>query len=97
MRELYTNLTQNRPLEDIKLLEDFRTWIINATRLRQFDIQDFDKQTAENPRIFDAPSSSTDTVGTEKVNDVAADSSFLYVIIDNAGTLEWRRVAISSF
>jgi len=91
MRELYTNITQNSPDEDI------RTWLINATRLRQFDLQDFDKQTAENPRIFDAPSSSTDTVGTEKVGDMAADASFLYIAVDNAGTIEWRRVGISSF
>lgn len=91
MRELYTNIRHDAPIEDIQ------TWIMNATRNRQFDLQDFDKQTTENPRIYNAPSSSTDTIGNEKVGDMAADASFLYIIVDNSGTLEWRRVAISSF
>ena len=43
------------------------------------------------------PSSSTDTIGTEKVGDIAVDNSYFYIVVDNSGTLEWRRVAISSF
>lgn len=92
MRRLYKTINQNAQLLEI------REWIREATRNRRFDLQDYDNQIANNPVIFDdVPTSSSDLVGTEKAGDIAADASFLYIVIDNAGTLEWRRVAISSF
>lgn len=73
-------------------------WISHATRARDFDLEDFDDQQSYNPRIYTRiPSSSSDLVGTEKAGDIAADTSFLYVVVDNSGTLEWQRVAISTF
>jgi hypothetical protein len=91
MRDLHPVLPSN------PTSADFYRWIEEVTRSRNGDLDDFNAQQRENPRIFDAPSSSTDTIGTEKVGDIAADSGFLYVVVDNAGILEWRRVAISSF
>jgi len=43
------------------------------------------------------PASSTAIIGTEKVGDIAADTSFLYVVVDNAGVLRWQRVATATF
>ena len=91
MKDLYRNLPSRAGIEEVL------QWIYTATRLRQFDIADFNAQITENPRIFNAPTSSTDLRGTEKVGDVAADDSFFYVVVETGGDLEWRRVAISSF
>jgi len=92
VRELYKSLTPNSKLKD--LLD----WAIHATRARQVDKSDYDIQNSGNPLIYTAsPSSSSDLIGTEKVGDISMDTGFLYIIVDNAGTLEWRQVAISSF
>lgn len=76
---------------------DILDWIRQVTRERLSDLEDYEQQQAANPRIYSAPTSSSDTIGTEKVGDIAADTSYLYVVVDNSGTLEWRRVAISTF
>ena len=91
MRDLYKSVPPNSTLEGII------DWAIDVSKARLDDLSDFNIQATENPRIFSAPSSSTSTIGTEKVGDIAADSGFLYVVVDNAGDIEWRRVAISSF
>lgn len=91
MQSLYQILNVNAGIEDVI------KWIENATRDRGIDIDDYNNQVASNPIIFSAPSSSTDITGAEKVGDIAADASYFYVVVDNAGSLEWRRVAIGSF
>ena len=42
------------------------------------------------------PTNSADTTG-DKLGDFNYDSAYLYVVVDNAGTLEWRRATLSSF
>lgn len=91
MRSQYTVLSLNAQTEEIK------RWISDVTRARQADLDDYDLQESSKPKIFNAPASSTDTKGTEKVGDIAVDASYLYIVVDNSGTLEWRRVGISSF
>ena len=91
MRDNYSSL------EGIQALEELIRWAKDVARTRRFDLEDYDNQISGNPFIFDVPSSSSDMIGTEKVGDIAADDSFFYVVVDNAGVLEWRRVGISSF
>lgn len=91
MRESYPNIPV-RPSDD-----DVHGWVRFATRERATDLQDYNNLDSTRSRVYSAPSSSTDMRGTEKVGDVAADSSYFYVVVDNAGSLEWRRVAVSSF
>lgn len=91
MRESY------KDINNTSSLPDFINWAIHATRARIFDREDFDKQISENPRIFNAPSSSSDLRGNEKAGDIAVDTSYFYIVADNAGTLQWQRVAISTF
>lgn len=91
MRNQYRNLSSRSSLDDLIL------WAQTATRHRQFDLDDYNNQVSANPFIYSAPASSSDMVGTEKVGDIAVDNGFLYVVVDNAGALEWRRTAISTF
>lgn len=91
MRQKYGELSYNATLGDVI------KWIFAATRAREFDVQDYDNQVQNNPVIYDAPSSASDIIGTEKVGDIAADASYFYIVVDNSGTLEWRRVGISTF
>lgn len=91
MRKNYSNI-QNE--YDIKALS---SWAREVTRLRSFDLDDYNNQVAGNPFIYNAPATSSTFVGTEKEGDLAFDASYLYIVVDNAGTLEWRRVSLSTF
>lgn len=78
--------------------ETIKDWMLKVTREREIDLQDYDNQVATNVVYFDvAPTSSSDLRGTEKAGDIAADTNFLYVVVDNAGTLQWQRVATATF
>lgn len=70
-------------------------------RLRQEeDLSDFDnlpQRFIGGRKITRIPSSSADVVSADLEGDINYDASFLYILLDSAGTLVWRRVAISSF
>lgn len=91
MKDKYSVLPPNSTPETIQ------RWISDVTRARNVDIDDYERQESTKPAIFPVPSSSTDITGTEKAGDIAVDTSYLYVVADNSGTLVWRRVSISSF
>lgn len=78
--------------------EEIKDWIREATRERELDLADYNNQVSTNVVYYDyTPSSSSDLIGTEKAGDIAASTSYLYVVVDNAGTLRWQRVATSTF
>lgn len=91
MRELYKNISTSPEIGEIA------DWVRQATRERGQDLEDYNSQVSNNPFVFPAPASSSDLIGTEKAGDIAADASYVYVVVNNAGTLEWRRAALSSF
>lgn len=47
-------------------------------------------------KVAKVPTGSTDTADS-RVGDFNCTPTFLYVCVDNAGTAEWRRVAIGSW
>lgn len=91
MRTSYSVLP-SKPTEN-----DILRWIADVTRDRANDLSDYEAQQATKPSIYPVPSSMTDLIGTEKAGDIAVTSGFIYVVIDNAGVLEWRRAALSTF
>lgn len=44
-----------------------------------------------------SPTSSADVQPPDQLYDRVVDASYEYILINNSGTLEWRRVAISVF
>lgn len=90
MKEAYKNIVSGG-------IDDIFDWARHVTQTRDVDLSDFEAQLASNPKIYPAPASSTDLIGTEKAGDIAADTSYLYVVVDNAGTLRWQRVATATF
>lgn len=92
MQKKYITLANNSKISDIL------TWITQVTREREFDLSDYNEQITTNAKIYDyTPTGSSDLIGTEKAGDIAADTNYLYVVVDNSGTLQWQRVAISTF
>lgn len=92
MKALYKNITANPSLRELA------AWIRQATRERRIDLRDYNNQIGCNPKVFTRiPASTSDLLGTEQIGDIAANTTHLYIVVDNSGTLEWRRIAISTF
>jgi len=82
-------------------LNEVLRWIEDATRSRDEDLEDYADMDTSRSRVYSQPSSITDIIGTEKIGDIAvgedSGTQYLYVIVDDSGDLEWRRVALSTF
>ena len=82
-------------------LDQLADWIRTVTRSRGFDLRDYDDQVANTPRIYPTPSSSSDLIGTEKFGDIAtgtdSGTEYIYIVVDNGGTKQWQRAALSTF
>jgi hypothetical protein len=68
--------------------------------LRHDDVSDF----TNLPQVFmsgrkagKVPTGSADVAVTDRLGDFNYDTSYLYLAVNNAGSLVWRRVAISSW
>ena len=67
---------------------------------RPSDIKDFDNLSnvfVSGRKVARIPSGASDVLPTDKVGDINYTTSFLYILVDNAGTATWRRVALSSW
>lgn len=68
---------------------------------RESDVQDFNglnKKLIAGRRVLGRiPSSSSDILADDRIGDISYTTTFLYILMDNAGTPVWRRVALSSF
>jgi len=91
MRTLYSVLSPKATIEQVV------RWIADVTRDRANDLSDYESQQATKPTIYPVPASGTDLIGTEKAGDVAADEHHLYVVVNIAGVLEWRRTSLHNF
>jgi len=48
-------------------------------------------------KVGKIPASSADVDATDRVGDVNYTTTYLYILVDNAGTAVWRRVALGSW
>ncbi len=80
-----------------ELQEQFRL----VCGIRKDDITQFNNLTQQfiaGRKVGKVPSSSADVVpATDKLSDFNVTATFAYFLIDNAGTPEWRRVAVGSW
>lgn len=76
------------------------SWEREVTRLREEDVSMIDnlpKVYARKSARTVAPTSSTDILPNDAKGDGIYLNGFLYVVIDNSGSLKWQRVALSDF
>jgi hypothetical protein len=69
-----------------------RSW--ESMRIKFLGLKD---TTIRGRLVSRTPSASNDVVATDREGDVAFSATYMYVLINNAGTLAWRRVALSSW
>lgn len=89
------------PILSNKTVDGIVNCLTYIIRERAQDISEFEniKRTfiAGRRVLGRIPVSSSDVVDGDVVGDVSYTTTFLYILMDNAGTPVWRRVALNSF
>lgn len=81
-------------------LKDVAETVEEIVRERSIDIKDFDNiqnRFISGRKVGRIPSGATDVLSTDKVGDFNYDTSYIYILVNNSGTAEWRRAALSSW
>ena len=62
------------------------------------EVNNFPNVYMSGRKVNKIPTSSSDvTAGKDKAGDFNYNVNYLFILVDNSGTLVWRRVALSSF
>lgn len=88
------------PYWSASTLIDVTEQLRQITSIRKSDITTISQITSSfvsGRKIGRVPSSSIDVLATDKVGDINYSASYLYILVDNAGTPVWRRTALSSW
>lgn len=75
-------------------------WLKYVVRARSEDVQEFNNLQnifIAGRKVGKIPSASNDVVAADKIGDFNVNATYAYFLIDNAGTAEWRRVAVGSW
>ena len=67
---------------------------------RKNDVKDFDNLTntfISGRKSGKVPTGAADISDTDRVGDFSYDVNYIYIVVNNAGTAEWRRAALSSW
>lgn len=79
---------------------DVEMLLREIVRERRTDIKFFDNLNnvfMRGRKVAKIPSGASDIAVTDRVGDFNYSATYLYICVDNAGTAEWRRVALSSW
>lgn len=90
------------PYRDIDNItaDDVRELLQEIVRERRLDISDFNNlqnRFISGRKVNKIPAGASDVVSTDKVGDFNYDASYIYVLVNNSGTAEWRRAALSTW
>ena len=88
------------PYWSAETLDDVKEQLRQITNIRKDDITQI--QNLQNIFIYGRkvgriPTSSADVIAGDKINDINWDASYIYILVDNAGTGAWRRAALGSW
>ena len=81
-------------------LEDVLTVLNFITRERDTDIREYNNlqnRFIAGRKVGKIPSSSLDVDPADRVGDVSYDTAYYYILVDNGGSAEWRRIALGVF
>lgn len=85
---------------DPDVLKQIIDVLVEIISVREEDIGDFDNLQSifmRGRKVGKTPSSSADVADTDREGDFNYSTSFFYLAVNNAGTLVWRRIALSSW
>lgn len=67
---------------------------------RQNDVKDFDNLNnnfISGRKVGKIPTGAADVSSSDKVGDFNYDVNYIYIVVNNAGTAQWRRAALASW
>lgn len=88
------------PRTPVNTLEDVFNILRYITRERENDIVDFNNLSnvfMRGRKVGKIPTASNDVDPADKVGDFNYTVSYLYILVDNAGTAVWRRATLGSW
>lgn len=91
--EPYKTLYSEDPQDVVSVVRDI-------VRAREQDVKDYENLPSRfisGRSVSRVPSSSADVLVTDRIGDASYDNQYVYYLIDNAGTAEWRRINLHSF
>jgi hypothetical protein len=80
--------------------EDQKELLRYICKERKNDISDFNNvKSLFNSwrKVGKVPTGASDVSSTDRVGDMNYDSSYVYILVDNGGTPQWRRTALASW
>lgn len=95
-----TIIFKDYPYWPSETLEDVKKQLHQITNTRKDDIITISQITSSfisGRRVGKVPSASADVDTSDKVGDVNYDANYFYILIDNAGTPEWRRASLGAW
>lgn len=95
-----TIIFKDYPYWNAETLEEMQEVLREITNTRKDDITTISQITSSfisGRKVGKTPTSSADVSTSDKVGDVNYDANYFYILIDNAGTPAWRRVALASW
>ncbi len=88
------------PSPTFSSVQEVERWAKFIARTRDEDITQANNYTnifIRGRLVGKVPSGSADVAATDKLGDINFTDDYMYVLIDNSGTAEWRRVALGSW
>jgi len=96
-----TIVFKDYPSWEAENLEDVKELVRQITSIRKEDISVISQITSSfvgGRKVGKIPTSSADVdATTDKVGDINYSATYLYILIDNAGTPAWRRTALAAW
>lgn len=87
------------PSIDLKVLEDVISLLEYVRNERKNDVKDFDNiqnRFMSGRKVGTIPTGAA-TSSDERVGDFSYDENYLYLVVNNSGTAEWRRIAYTAW
>lgn len=88
------------PIWNFQTLADALKMLNFIVRERQTDVVEYNnlpQRFIGGRKVGKVPSASNDVAADDKLGDLNYDVDYLYILVDNAGTAEWRRFTGASW
>lgn len=88
------------PSSPLKTLSDVVNMLTYIQKERKNDVNDFEglkDNYISGRKVAKIPSGVSDIADTDRVGDFNYDADYLYMVINDGGSAEWRRVALSTW
>lgn len=81
-------------------LADVQRVMLEIIQDRVQDVKDFDNLKnvfISGRKVGKIPTGAADITTSDRIGDFNYDPDFIYIVVNNSGTAEWRRAALSSW